>query len=857
MRRAGDAPRTAALVAALALLPSAARAQAVSTSIVARQTGGATFGAAESIQPGLDGRYAIPESQFGYRPGGGGNLFFSFDHFDLGAGDTAVLQGNPAQYVISRVTDGTPSHLYGTFQSEIAGADTLFVNPAGVIFGPNATLDVGGSFHASTADLVRFGEGAQAADWDTTACCSKLATTLPPSAFGFIRPEPADVVFDQRPAGVDPSTTLMVPAGETLSAVGGNVRVTGTGDPVFSTLTLVAQGGAIQLAAVPGSSDPAAPTLVPLDLSRFEARASSDPAVGNVTLENGAYLFTANDDFSGVATSGRVVVRAGRFEVLPSQTSAPVLIESGGDGADPIPPPAIDVEVAGPIEIAQAAVFANAFDFSADGGREGDVRLAGESISLDHTVVLARSAGDATPGTVRLDADTATLAGGSQVGSWAEGSQPGADVEANVGSLTLREGAALRTRTRGAGEQGGNVRVDAGTLDVAGGAILATTESAGRGGDVHVTTTGGIDVTGGGLVATATVPDPDGAVETNTGDAGSVVIVSRGPLRVSGDAISTSEISARAFSVGGIAGAAGSISISAPSLELRDGGLVTANSTGGASAGNIAIDARHVLVTGTGGAQANPSAVIANSRADGGPAGSVKIAGADSVKVNDGGVVSVASSDVTAGPSGNLVIETRELRVHGGSVTTQSFATSGEGGNIVVRGGPPDAGGVAPRAHEVRIFRGQISTEASFEEAGDISISARDLVVQKSDIVSKAGLAGGTLDLAAKALFVPGGELESTGTPGQLAAKDAGHTDSLFDASSRLSVPGSLDVTRPNEALAGQLVSLPSDFYAAEELLRNECEARSAPVGSLILRGRERIPAVPDEELRIFQQGGE
>ena len=62
--------------------------------------------------------------------------------------------------VISRVTGGEHSDIDGALRSTIPGADFFFVNPAGVMFGPNASLDVQGSFHVSTADELRFSDGA-------------------------------------------------------------------------------------------------------------------------------------------------------------------------------------------------------------------------------------------------------------------------------------------------------------------------------------------------------------------------------------------------------------------------------------------------------------------------------------------------------------------------------------------------------------------------------------------------------------------------------------------------------------------------------------------------------------------------
>ncbi|HYZ31313.1 MAG TPA: filamentous hemagglutinin N-terminal domain-containing protein, partial [Crenalkalicoccus sp.] len=90
----------------------------------------------------------------------GGNLFHSFARFGLATGESATFSG-PASVtnIVGRVTGGQASGIDGTLRSTIAGANLVLVNPAGIVFGPNARLDVSGSFHASSADLVRLQDG--------------------------------------------------------------------------------------------------------------------------------------------------------------------------------------------------------------------------------------------------------------------------------------------------------------------------------------------------------------------------------------------------------------------------------------------------------------------------------------------------------------------------------------------------------------------------------------------------------------------------------------------------------------------------------------------------------------------------
>src|SRR3712207_3913368 len=91
----------------------------------------------------------------------GRNLFHSFERFGVARGGRVTFTGpGGIDNVVSRVTGGEPSRIEGTLASRVPGADLWLVNPSGIVFGPGARLDVPGSFHASTADEVRFEDGA-------------------------------------------------------------------------------------------------------------------------------------------------------------------------------------------------------------------------------------------------------------------------------------------------------------------------------------------------------------------------------------------------------------------------------------------------------------------------------------------------------------------------------------------------------------------------------------------------------------------------------------------------------------------------------------------------------------------------
>ena len=119
----------------------------------------------------------------------GPNLFHSFRTFNLSAGEVATFSGpTNVGNVIARVTGGSSS-IDGGIQCTIPGANFYLINPKGVVFGPNATLDVGGSFVVTTADYLKHADGSH---FDATHPASSTLTSAAPSAFGFLAPRPAD-----------------------------------------------------------------------------------------------------------------------------------------------------------------------------------------------------------------------------------------------------------------------------------------------------------------------------------------------------------------------------------------------------------------------------------------------------------------------------------------------------------------------------------------------------------------------------------------------------------------------------------------------------------------------------------------
>jgi filamentous hemagglutinin family protein len=164
----------------------------------------------------------------------GNNLFHSFTKFGLSANEVAIFQiGNPAiQNVFSRVTGGDPSVINGILQTNGGSTPSFyFMNPAGVVFGPNFSLNIPGAFTATTANGIGFGS-----NWFNATGTNNFATLLGnPTGFGFTMAQPAAIINNA--TNLTPNQSLTLIAGTVVSP--GELKLS---------------NGTLTIAAVPGSS---------------------------------------------------------------------------------------------------------------------------------------------------------------------------------------------------------------------------------------------------------------------------------------------------------------------------------------------------------------------------------------------------------------------------------------------------------------------------------------------------------------------------------------------------------------------------------------------------------------------------
>lgn len=166
--------------------------------------------------------------------GDGTNLFHSFEQFGLSQGQIANFLSNPQIHnILGRVTGGAPSLINGLIQVSGGNSNLFLINPAGIIFGSHASLNIPGSFTATTATGIGF----DGDSWFNASGSNDYQNLIgAPSQFAFDTSQVGSIVN----AG-----NLAVGEGQSLTLLGGSVTNTGQ---------LTAPSGTITIAAVPGES---------------------------------------------------------------------------------------------------------------------------------------------------------------------------------------------------------------------------------------------------------------------------------------------------------------------------------------------------------------------------------------------------------------------------------------------------------------------------------------------------------------------------------------------------------------------------------------------------------------------------
>jgi filamentous hemagglutinin family protein len=516
----------------------------------------------------------------------GSNLFHSFQEFNVSE-DGSVYFANPEGItdIFSRVTGDNPSNIFGKL-GVLGDANLFLINPNGIVFGENASLDVGGSFVATTANAIQFGE--QGLFSASNPEVPRLLNVSPSALFFNAVENQGKITNFSRVSGLNGETNitggpigLQVPNGETLALIGGNV--------LLDDGNLTAKGGRVEVGSIETGK---------VELNQIENGLMFDyDAVnhfGEVKLENTAVVDVTAGNGGDIAVNGKnIIVDSSIITTGIAEGSGSINSQAGN----------INLNASEQITIDNSdidnAVLQNAV------GNTGDLIIDTKNLSLNDSNISITVRGQGKAGNLIVNASESINLTRESLSSEEELGEPGGllnqverggegeggNLIVETPRLSVSNGSKVQVANFGIGNPG-ELRINSSQIDVFNtpdsdnqfstgifAAILLDprNQSLATGQETNLTiNTDKLSVRGGGKISAET----DGI-----GNGGNIDIVARGSIFLDGQGSRISSLVNQ-----GAIGDGGNIKITANSLSLTNGAAIITSTFGNGKAGNIAIE---------------------------------------------------------------------------------------------------------------------------------------------------------------------------------------------------------------------------------------------------------------------------
>jgi filamentous hemagglutinin family protein len=832
--------------------------------------------------------------------GAGSNLFHSFREFSVPTGGTALFNnGLDVQNIFTRVTGSSISNIDGIIKAN--GAANLFlINPNGIIFSPNAQLNIGGSFIGSTASSIRFADGSffSANNPNTPP----LLTVNVPVGLQYGQ-TPGNIINQSRTTdGNGQRVGLQVPAGETLGLIGGNVLLEGG--------NLTTPQGRIELGAVGANS------LVSLisnsnkfslgyeGVEAFQDIQSQQAVVdasgvgggdiqiqgrrvligdgsqvltitkgsqpgGNLTVRgaelvevsgnNLANFTRLSTDTIGSGAGGNLTVEAGQFLLQGTAFLSTTTFGMGAGGNLRVVSPNSVTLIGTGFDALQGIVFFRSFT----GELSASDRVAG---LFAGTAGLAETA---TGGNIDIETNSLTLQNGAFIFNPTFGEAKGGNINFQAaGAVDFSRSAVITYSALGTSGDAGNLNINANRVSIVEGSILSSaTYGSGRGGDVTIDASESVE-------ASRSLPGallPTGILNNSlfgTGQGGNIEIRTRRFINRDGALVVTNSgglLSETFFIFTG--GPGGDISIEATELMDISGvtpdGLITSGpgttTFTSFKAGNLTLSTPRLV--------AADGAIISSATLSSGRGGDLTV-NADSVELSGRSPITgrattlITSSGrddvlplINAGRGGNLTVNARSLVVRDGAVLNVQSRGSGDAGTLRVfadsirldKKGSLNAatvsgagGDIEVRSQTLQLRNGSsITTDAGNTNGGNITIDTGTLVaLENSDITANAPQGqGGQVTINASGIF--GTEFRDRTTP----------FSDITATGKSSALSGVVEIRTTNNNVENAIAPADNNFANNNAVLATSCIARNRAGNSFTVTGNGGLPSTPYDPL--------
>ncbi|MCF2152125.1 filamentous hemagglutinin N-terminal domain-containing protein [Desmonostoc muscorum LEGE 12446] len=712
----------------------------------------------------------------------GANLFHSFREFNISEGHAAYFANPEAvQNIFSRVTGNNSSLLLGKI-GVLGNANLFLINPNGIIFGANASLDIRGSFIASTANSLIFANGERFSVTNPNAP-PLLTINMPSVALQFEELE-AKAIINAGQLSTEQNLTLV-------------------GGTIISTGQIGTPAGQVNLLTVPGK------TVVQMNTTGTNITQVTQPqAPTEILTTNLAELVNQAGTSTGLTVNSDIKV-----QINGSNTTVDlgdVVITQSSNGSS-ISGQGITIDTNNQIKL-QGTIDASALS-SDDGnflGNGGNIALiAKDNITLEPR---ARIISDGLLGgniTLKSDADISVNNG--RISSQSFTSLPGlkgGDINITARSLFLTNEALIGTITQGEG-QGGNLTITTSELVEVGGFSLLSAQTRGQGNAGNLTVnTEQLIIRGASEVSTITF---------GKGKAGNISVTASESVELIGDIVNGFSSVLATGNQG--EGDAGNLSIDTRQLIVRNGAQISTTTFGEqGNGGNLTITASEsVELVGVTPNNEYRSGLFANTEGEGDAGNLILNTGrllvrdgaqisADTFSKGKGGNLTIIASELVEvvgtdadsdasglfvktyaeGNAGNLTIDTRRLLVQDGAQISAGTFGNGNGGILKVKASESvELIGIAPDGDPSGLFTAnqprdrEVGEVGEVGNAGDLFLDTQRLLIQDGARVSAVTLGkgkGGSLTVSASESIKLIG-IGTNGSPSGLFSSTLGEGD--------------------------------------------------------------------------------
>jgi filamentous hemagglutinin family protein len=410
----------------------------------------------------------------------GANLFHSFEIFNVDEGRGAYFE-NPigVQRILSRVTGNEASKIFGML-GVLGNADLFLINPNGIIFGPKTSLDIRGSFLASTANSMKFADGTEFVANASNASSSPLTLSIP---VGLQFRGMAKDIEQQQGSFINYQ-------GKTLALVGGNVIIKGG--------FILVPEGRLEIGSV---SDSSYVGLNPI-LEGWALSYENTQNFNNIDISQGSVIFVNNGDIQlqsqnlTIKDGSQILGNQGAIKVVASDSIEITGFDLDADGNPifsglanqaisdrdagdiKIDTRRLSIQNGGRISTSSTGLFSidseGNFTFTIAKGKGGDLIVnASESIQLSDFFGVPTG----------LFAETASFGAGG-------------NIKINTQNLTVQDRASISAESLAMNGQGapfttgaaGNIDITASNINVSNGSKISVSAKQGQAGNLAINT---------------------------------------------------------------------------------------------------------------------------------------------------------------------------------------------------------------------------------------------------------------------------------------------------------------------------------------------------------------------------------